>query len=892
MTTVSATIQIMDQASKSFQRMTNQVIETTTRMERLKRVVEAPFELKVDASAAETALQQVRSSLGAAPRTMDIMINAQDIMQNLSRIQSAIRSRLSDMAVQVTLDTSRAMAEAVSLKDRLAQYLAGVHPSVAVNLEFENLNTESLNRQLSGLSPTIQIHFNTADILQRAQAIRQQIETNLRDIRANIELEMPAGLRTLFSSLQRMVARLAQSIDQLNNRIRSDSANATQLTAALERIARLERQIVDLQGQNNRQIVGAGKSTRSWWDQLQNVASAYYLIQGALHSVRSLTDVSDSYINTRARLDLINNGLQTTAQLQEQIFQSADRARGSYTDMAAVIGRMGTLAGDAFKSNDELIAFTELMQKSFRVGGSGTMEQQAGMYQLSQAMAAGKLQGDEFRSIMENAPMLAAAIADVTGKTKGQLKEMSADGTITADIIKAAMFNAADDINTKFASMPRTFGDMMNELQNSALQTFGPLIQRINDMLNSPGGAAFIESFKNGIADAAVFADNLLTSLIEVYNFMSSAWPLLAPIIIGIVTALGLYKGAIMAISIWTGITSAAEIVSAGIKAALTGATLAATSATAAQTAAQWGLNAAILASPITWIILGIIALIAIFYLVIAAINKFAGTSLSATGIIVGAFAILGSFIWNTVVGVINAIIQFLWTSFVEPWISIIEWVLNVFNGGFNSFGDAVKNLIGQIISWFLSLGKVVTKIIDAIFGTNWTAGLSSLQDSMLEWGKNEQAITLERAAPMIDSRLEYGKAWDAGYDLGSSFFNGGDDGGAANAAAKNAADSFTKLPPGAATAAKIQAGDKKGKDKKIKAVGEIEKPVDISKEDLKIMRDVAEMKNIQNFVTLTPTIQVKTGPVNNQANVDSIVKKIGAMLTEEVASTAKGVYS
>lgn len=166
-------------------------------------------------------------------------------------------------------------------------------------------------------------------------------------------------------------------------------------------------------------------------------------------------------------------------------------------------------------------------------------------------------------------------------------------------------------------------------------------------MLNSPGGAVFIENFKSGIADAADFANGLLNAMINLYNFMSSSWPLLEPIILGIVTALGLYKLALMAIAIWTGVSTAAEIIATSIKAAYTGATLAQTNATVAAAAAQWGLNTAILASPITWIILGIIALIAIFYLVIAAINKFAGTSISATGVIAGAFTAVGAFISN-----------------------------------------------------------------------------------------------------------------------------------------------------------------------------------------------------------------------------------------------------
>ena len=167
-----------------------------------------------------------------------------------------------------------------------------------------------------------------------------------------------------------------------------------------------------------------------------------------------------------------------------------------------------------------------------------------------------------------------------------------------------------------------------------------------------------------------------------------------------------------------------------------------------ALTVAQKGLNAALLACPLSWIIVTIIMLIAIFYAVIGAINKFAGTSLSATGIILGAFAVLGAFIWNTVLGVLNALIQLLWSRFVEPWIGIVEWVLNVFNGGFNSFGDAVKNLLGNLISYFLSFGQVVTKIIDAIFGTDWTSGLQSLKDKVLGWGKNENSITLKREAP------------------------------------------------------------------------------------------------------------------------------------------------
>lgn len=197
----------------------------------------------------------------------------------------------------------------------------------------------------------------------------------------------------------------------------------------------------------------------------------------SLAAIKKGIDITDEFTNTAARLNLINDGLQTQAELQDKIFAAADRSKGAYTDMARAISKMGILAEDSFSSNDELIAFTELVQKSFKVGGANATEQSSALLQLTQAMSAGRLQGDEFRSIMENAPMIADAIAKFTGKSKGDLKEMSADGVITSDIIKNAMFMAADDINAKFETMPMTFADSWNKIKNSLLQDFEPIIK-------------------------------------------------------------------------------------------------------------------------------------------------------------------------------------------------------------------------------------------------------------------------------------------------------------------------------------------------------------------------------------------------------------------------------
>ena len=200
----------------------------------------------------------------------------------------------------------------------------------------------------------------------------------------------------------------------------------------------------------------------------------------SLAAVKKVVDLTDSYTNTNARLAMITGSLEEQKALQDDIFAAANRARGQYDDMANAVAKMKMLAGDAFGSNQEAIGFTELLQKSLKVSGAGTSEQQSAFLQLTQAMASGKLQGDEFRSIMENAPMVANAIAKYLNVSKGELKELSSDGAITAEIIKNAMFDSADDINKKFKTMPQTFGDVWNRIKNAGTQAFGGVFEKIN----------------------------------------------------------------------------------------------------------------------------------------------------------------------------------------------------------------------------------------------------------------------------------------------------------------------------------------------------------------------------------------------------------------------------
>lgn len=249
----------------------------------------------------------------------------------------------------------------------------------------------------------------------------------------------------------------------------------------------------------------------------------------SLAAVKKGMDLTDTYINTNARLNLINDGLQTQVELQDKIFAAADRSRGSYAEMADAVAKMGLLAGDAFGSNDETIAFTELVQKSFKLGGAETSEQQGAMRQLTQAMASGRLQGDEFVSISENAPMILEAISKYTGLSRGELKKLSSEGAITADMIKGSMFAMGEEIEDMFADMPMTFGDVWNKIANGATSAFRPVMESINGLINTDGFQSTINMLITGI-------DMLAMGIIWVFDIFTSNWDIVGPILGAIAT--------------------------------------------------------------------------------------------------------------------------------------------------------------------------------------------------------------------------------------------------------------------------------------------------------------------------------------------------------------------
>lgn len=233
----------------------------------------------------------------------------------------------------------------------------------------------------------------------------------------------------------------------------------------------------------------------------------------------ALIKQSDSYASIQARLKLINDGQQTVAQFNQKIFKTANAVRTSYQDVADIVGKLGITAGDAFKNNDEILKFSELMSKSFKIGGASAEEQSAAMYQLTQAMASGKLQGDEFRSISENAPLLAKAIAGEMGVSMGKLKEMSSEGKITSDVIKSALFNSTETINKQFSEMPMTFSEAIEKIKNLLTEKLQPTFSKISKWLNSKSGETAISKIGDGIAKLAGKVPPIINALQKVFDF-------------------------------------------------------------------------------------------------------------------------------------------------------------------------------------------------------------------------------------------------------------------------------------------------------------------------------------------------------------------------------------
>lgn len=634
------------------------------------------------------------------------------------------------------------------------------------------------------------------------------------------------------------------------------------------------KKIVENTDKAAKAILGASKKTDGFNDSLKRTGAAASVANSGLSklvktamslaAVKKGMDLTDTYTNTNARLGMITGSLEEQRALQKDVFAAAGRARGNYTEMANATAKLKMLAGDTFGSNQEAVGFTELLTKSLKISGASTAEQNSAFLQLTQAMTAGKLQGDEFRSIMENAPMVADAIAQYMGKSKAELKELSSHGAITADIIKGAMFSAADEINGKFADMPPTFADTWQKIKNAGMQAFGGVFEKVNAMLNSDIGQATVENLTGLVFMAA----GAFSSLLDAIGWVGDRLDIFGPIILGIAGAWLVYN-ATAGIG-W--LTTMKNVAAMGLKATADWAEYA---AIFRLIWAQEGFNAALAACPITWIIGAVILLVAAFYAGVAAVNHFTGASISATGLIGAA---IGGFAASTT------------NSFILIY-NIIAEVVNFFANAWQHPVVATKilfyDLAITVIGYMAEMARSVEAIINRIPGV----------DVQISAGLDNFKAGIEKAAASAKNASDWNEVVKKkDFVSGADFANKGYKVGSNLAdKASNLFSGFNPSLDGAggsgidfssfATAGSPATVKGTGKGGAVK--------VETEKEDIEWMRKLAERDYVARIAqnTLAPNIRVEfSGPITKEADTDGLVGHVVDRLKEVIATAPEGV--
>lgn len=724
---------------------------------------------------------------------------------------------------------------------------------------------------------------------QRIQAVQQRIQqiennpVNLGTDTANAELEQ---LRSQLNQALQAQEALNQAVDNMD--VSAANAAYNQLSSTVASTERYIRDNADAQGNLNQQIQAGVNTSNELVDTVKRLALAYLSMQ----SVQKVLDVSDELTMTTARLDQMNqafneiNGTATeTDTIVKQIYASAQNARGSFGDMAAVVAKFGNNARDAFASQDEVIAFANLIQKQMTIAGASTQEASNAMLQLSQALGSGVLRGDELNSIFEQAPNLIQSIADYLDVPIGKIREMAADGELSADVVKAAIFSAADDINAKFEAMPMTWGQVWTSFQNSALMAFQPVLDKVNELANNNQFQGFVENAIGLLAQLAVYVLDFFNTLASIGAFISDNWSIIAPIVYGVIAALIAYAAISGIVAAVNGVMALSASVHAAAEAMQAGATFTAT-------AAQYGLNAALMACPLTWIILLIIAVIAAIFAVCNAIAKMTGVANSGFGVITGG---------------INVVIQF----FKNLGLSVANIALGIGNAIAalaSNMMTAFHNAICSVQSWFYNLLSTALSVIEGI-----CAALNKLPFVEFDYSGISSAADdyASKAAEAAGNKEDYKSIGDA-FNEGMSTFDTFQDGWAADAfnAGASWGDGVADKVSGmfsmdnidltggvdtsmlsndfANNAAQTAANTADTAD----SAGRIADSVDISKENLKYLRDIAETEAINRFTTAEIEVTMNNNnTVSSDMDIDGMVDHLSAGVLEAMEQAAEGVH-
>lgn len=697
---------------------------------------------------------------------------------------------------------------------------------------------------------------------------------------------------SLSGPMQRMIATTENLINHINN---VEGAMNNGFDGSIIEDARHQAEVFATQMSNVSSSINEAEAEQQSFNNSVNSGSSAMgglvgkaiALASAYMGIGKLMNMSDELTLTTARLDMMNDKVQTTPELLNMVYQSAQNARGSLTDMADVVARFGNNAKDAFSSSREVVDFANLVQKQMTIAGAGTQEASNAMLQLSQALGSGVLRGDELNSIFEQAPNLIQSVATYMDVPIGKIREMAQEGKLSASIVKNAIFADADNINAKFEQMPMTWGQIWTMMSNAATMKLQPLLEKINSIANSSQFQAFAANAVNAVGLIA----NALMGLIDlggqIADFFVQNWSVIEPIVLGIVGALVIYNSVLAIGAVIQGIIAVAT----AAHAALTGAW---SLATFAATAAQSGLNAALLACPLTWIIGLVIALIAIIFAVANSIAKTSSVANSGFGVITGGinvvmqfFKNLGLLVADIALGITNAILALA-----------------------SNMGIAFHNAIAGIQSWFYDLLSTALSVVAGIAEALNKLPFVDFDFSGISNAASDYAAKSKAAAESKQEYQDVGQAFDEGMSTFDVFQDGWSDkafkagakwgdgvsdkvSGALNGfkGSTGGADTANMFNGGGYTAGKYDAvpADIANTAKNTKKAAD---SLDITNEDLQYLRDIAERDVINRFTTAEIKIDMKNNNnISSSTDLDGLISDLTDKVTGALNMAAEGVH-
>ena len=611
-----------------------------------------------------------------------------------------------------------------------------------------------------------------------------------------------------------------------------------------------------------------------------------------LHTMGNIIGLSDTMTQTNARLSLIVDDGGSVEELQNKIYASAQNARGSYLTTADAVSKLGMQASQAFSSNDELIGFTELLNKSFVNAGTSAQGIDSVMLQLTQSMAAGKLQGEELNAVLDNAAPIVQNIQqyleEVQGIDASNIKELASEGVITADVIKNSMFYAADEINAKFESMPMTWGQIWSQIKNDAVDAFEPVLQRINDLANSEKFQAFVNQVSRNMQTLANIVLYVFDLMGEAGNFVEDNWSIISPIVYGVVAAMAAYVAVSTIVAVINGIMATAAAVHAAAEMMQAGATFAAT-------VAQHGLNAALLACPLTWIILLIIALIAIIFAVCSAIAKLTGVADSGFGVIAGG---------------VNVVIQF-FKNFGLTVANIALGIGNAIAALGSNMMTAFHNAICSVQAWWYDLLSTCLSVIENICVALNKLPFVEFDYSGISSAADEYAAKAIEVDGNKDDYQNIGEAFSNGFNTFDTFQNGWvsdafEAGASWGDGVSEAVSNFSfsdllggrdKLDEKVPRQDDFLSGFQDTIGDNIGSIagdtGAIKDSMDITEEELKYLRDAAEQEAVNRFTAAEISVDMSgmRNTVNSGDDLDGFMSMLTDSVNEAVDSMTEGVH-